>query len=357
MSVFSYTVQSKDRGVFCKAVSRLQKFLVLILLLLTGSSVSAQVIETINETGGTAADPGLKIEILADGSQRVYKNGYSQTYEGSDAPRGITTYIGINSRSSDSTRRINKVNWDYISPKRGDGTVMSPWRVQLVGSLLNYRSTVYGGTEKITVICDITYVKDQAYFIMDYTVAAQDDEFTALGHLYLSEYAALDVTTGDWAGNAACSKGIGPDVAPYSTVGLFRDDACGSYNANRAHVLRMKKGFSSFLATDAAGMIINIPESCWLSDIYNTNYDGTQNGMIVHTELGNVYGGSATSLSKTAKVYSARILSGYGNTVTDFDGITNIDSIAPATDRQLNVEFESAAVTAPEGSDRHSATA
>ena len=356
MSVFSYTVESKGRGVFCKAVSRLQKFLVLILLLLTGSSVSAQVIETINETGGTAADPGLKIEILADGSQRVYKNGYSQTYEGTDAPRGITAYIGLNSRSTDSTRRINKVNWDYISPKRGDGTVMSPWRVQMVGNVLNYRSTVYGGTEKITVICDITYVKDQAYFIMDYTVAAVDDEFTAMGHLYLAEYAALDVTTGDWAGNAACSKGIGPDAAPYTTVGLFRDLACGSYNSNRAHVLRMKKGFSSFMATDAAGMIINIPESCWLNDIYNTNYDGTQNGMIVHTELGIVYGGSLTRLDKTARVYSARILSGYGNTITDFDGITNIDSIAPATDRQLNVEFESAAVTADEGSDRHAAT-
>lgn len=356
MSVFSYTVQSKGRGVFCKAISRLQKFLVLILLLLTGSSVSAQVIETINETGGTAADLGLKIEILADGSQRVYKNGYSQTYEGSDGPRGISTYIGMNNTYIDSTRRVNKVNWDFISPKRGDGTVMSPWRVQLVGNVLNYRSTLRNGEEKITVLCDISYVRDQAYFIMDYTVAAINDTFTTRGHLYLAEYAALDVTTGDWAGNAACTKGVGPDVAPYTTVGLFRDDACGSYNPNRAHVLRMKKGFSSFLATDAAGMIINIPESCWLTNIYNTNYDGTQNGMIVHTDLGNVYGGSATSLSTTEKVYSARILSGYGNTVTEFNGINDIDSIAPATDRQLNVEFESAAVTAPEGSDRHSAT-
>jgi hypothetical protein len=103
-------------------------------------------------------------------------------------------------------------------------------------------------------------------------------------------------------------------------------------------------------------MIVNIPENCWLPGIYNTNYDGTENGMIVHTSFGDIYGGSATSLSKTAKVYSARILSGYGNTVTDFDGISNIDSIAPATDRQLNVEFESAAVTANEGSDRHGAT-
>ncbi len=103
-------------------------------------------------------------------------------------------------------------------------------------------------------------------------------------------------------------------------------------------------------------MIVNLPESCWLSNISNTNYDGTQNGMIVHTDLGNVYGGSATSLSVTEKVYSARILSGYGNTITDFDAITNFDSIAPATDRQLNVEFESAVVTAPEGSNRHGAT-
>jgi gliding motility-associated-like protein len=356
MSVFSYTVQSKGRGVFCKAVSRLQKFLVLILLLLTGNSVSAQVIETINETGGTAGDPGLKIEILADGSQRIYKGGYSQTYEGTDDPRGIVTYIGMNTTFSDSTRRINQVTWNFVSPKRGDGTVMSPWRVQLVGNVLNYRSTVYGGTEKTTVICDITYVKDQPYFIMDYTVAAIADEFTVRGHLYLAEHAALDVTTGDWAGNAVCTKGVGPDAAPFTTVGLYRDDACGSYNTNRAHVFRLKKGFSSFLATDAAGMIYNIPENCWLSNIYNTAYDGTENGMIVHTELGNVYGGSATSSTVTEKVYSARILSGYGNTVTDFDSFTDFDSIAPATDRQLNVEFENAAVEAAEGSNRHVAT-
>ncbi|WP_298734013.1 Calx-beta domain-containing protein [uncultured Chitinophaga sp.] len=356
MSVFSYTVPSKDRGVFCKAVSRLQKCLVLILLLFTGSSVSAQVVETINETGGSASDPGLKIEILADGSQRVYKNGYSQTFEGTEAPRGLTTYIGLNNTYLDSTRRVNKVNWSFISPKRGDGTVMSPWRVQLVGNVLNYVSTIYGRSEKITVLCDISYVKDQAYFIMDYTVAAQGDTLTTKGHLYLAEYAALDATTGDWINNAACSKGIGPDVPPYTSVSLFRDDACGTYNPNRSHVLRMKKGFSSFLATDAAGMIVNIPESCWLTNIYNTNYDGTPNGMIVHTSFGDIYGGSATSLSKTAKVFSARILSGYGNSYTDFDAISDIDSIAPATDRQLNVEFESPAVTADEGSDRHSAT-
>lgn len=358
MSVFSYTVQSKGQRVFCNAVSRLQKFLVLILLLLTGSSVSAQVIETFNENGGTAGDPGLKIEILADGTHRIYKNGMSQTYEGTDDPRGLTTYIGMNQTFIDSTRRINKVTWDFVSPKRGDGTVMSPWRIQLVGNVLNYRSTIMGNgrSEKITVLCDISYVKDQPYYIMDYTVAAIADTLTTQGHLYLAEHAALDVTAGDWAGNAVCTKGYGPDAPPYTTVGLYRDDACGSYNTNLAHVLRIKKGFTSFLATDAAGMVSYIPESCYLSNIYNATYDGTENGMIAHVFLGAVYGGSATSTTLNEKVYSARILSGYANTVTDLDGITDFDSIAPASNRQLAVEFQNAAASGLEGSDRHAAT-
>lgn len=354
MSVFSYTVQSKGHRVFCNALTRLQKYLVLILLLLTGSSVSAQVIETLNETGGAAGDPGLKIEIMADGTQRIFQNGASQTYEGPSDPRGITTYIGMNCTFVDSSRRINKVNWNFVSPKRGDGTVMSPWRIQLVGNVLNYNSTLFGGSAQITVICDISYVKDQPYYIMDYTVAAITDILTTTGHLYLAERAALDATP-DWSGNAACTKGFGPLGIPYTTVGLFRDDACGSYTPNRAHVLRIKKGFTSFLATDAAGMVNNIPESCKLSNISNSSYDGTENGMIVHTQLGPVYGGSATSSSLTEKVYSARILSGYGNTVNDFDGITDFDSIAPATDRQLTVEFQNAAASGQEGDDRHNA--
>lgn len=355
MSVFSYTVQSKGHGVFCKAASRLQKCLVLILLLLTGSSLSAQVIETLNETGGTAGDPGLKIEILADGTQRIYKGGMSQTYEGTNDPRGLTTYIGLNNTFVDSTRRVNKVTWDFVSPKRGEGTVMSPWRIQLIGNVLNYNSTIYGGTVKITVICDITYIKDQPYYIMDYTVASISDLLTTKGHLYLAEHAALDVTAGDWSGNALCSKGYGPGTSPFTTLGLYRDDACGSYNVNRAHVLRLKKGFTSYMATDAAGMVVNIPENCWLSNIYNATYDGTENGMIAHLELGNVYGGSATSSTTPTKAYSARILSGYGNTVTDFDGITNIDSIPPATNRQLGVEFQSASASGLEDNIRHSA--
>jgi gliding motility-associated-like protein len=355
MSVSSYTVQSKGKGVFCNALLRLQKLLVLILLLLTGSSVSAQVIETFNETGGTAGDPGLKIEILADGSHRIYKDGMSQTYEGTDDPRGLTTYIGLNQTFIDSTRRVNKVSWDFISPKRGDGTVMSPWRIQLVGNVLNYRSTIMGRSEKITVLCDISYVKDQPYYIMDYTVAALADTLTTQGHLYVAERAALDVNPGDWSGNAICTKGYGMDVPPYTTIGLYRDDACGSYNTNRAHVLRIKKGFTSFLATDAAGMVSNIPENCRLSNIYNASYDGTENGMIGHVYLGNVYGGSATSTTLTEKVYSARILSGYGNSVTDFDGINNIDSIAPATDRQLAIEFQNATASGLEDNIRHGA--
>src|SRR5690606_7646627 len=84
MSVFPSTLPEKVHSGFCKAVARLQKHMMLLALLclFAGGSASAQVIETINSMGGTTGDPGLKMEVLADGSFRVFRNGFSQTYEG-----------------------------------------------------------------------------------------------------------------------------------------------------------------------------------------------------------------------------------------------------------------------------------
>jgi len=348
MLVLSYTMKSNTRVVCAKAVQwLLRKLLVVALLLLAGSPVSAQVIETINETGGTIADPGLKIEVLADGSFRVYRLGMSQTYEGTDDPRGIATFIGMNQTFTSDPRQVKQVTWSFISPLSGLGTAASPWRVQMVGNVGDYR-----GVAQHTVICNLSYVKDLPYYILDYTVAAITDLLTTHANLYLAEHAVLDATTGDWSGNSVCTKGLGPDYpGPYGTVGVYRDDPCGSYPTGRSHVMRMKDGFTSFMATDAAGMTANIPENCILANIYNNTYDGTENGIIVHKDMGDVFGGNVNA----EKVYTARILSGYGSTMTDLDAVTGLDPLAPAVTRQLTIAFEKDTASGMEGDIRHSA--
>ncbi|TWI88555.1 Calx-beta domain-containing protein [Chitinophaga japonensis] len=351
MSVFPCTLPGKVHSGFCKALARLQKHtaLLVLLLLLAGGSVRAQVIETINNTGGTAGDPGLKMEILADGTFRVFKNGLSQTYEGTDDPRGIAAYVGQNTLFyDDMPRQVKRVAWSFVSPLAGTGTAADPWRIQMVGNVQNFISTA-----DITVICDLTYVKDQPYFILDYTVAVLANGFETYGHLYVAEHAVLDVSGSDWSANSVCTQGYGPYPGPFGTVGVYRDAACGGYPVNRAHMFRMQNGFSSYLATDAAGMAsTSIPENGFLANISNSSFDGTENGVIVHKYLGPVYGGNTSNV----KVFTARILSGYGNTISDLDGVTGLDSIAPPANRQLRVEFDNATAAGQEGDDRHAAT-
>ncbi|WP_188316068.1 Calx-beta domain-containing protein [Chitinophaga agrisoli] len=318
--------------------------LVVTLFLLAGSSVSAQVVETINENGGTIADPGLKIEIMTDGSYRVSRLGLSETYEGSDDPRGITTYIGIDQYFWEDIRKINKVSWDFISPKSGTGSAVTPWKIQMVGNIPNYQNS-----GKVTVILTMTYVKDQPYFILDYTVAVGvPDIITTVGHLYLAEHAVLGVSGTDWGGNSVCSKALAPDFPPFNTVGVYRDDACLSgYPYPRAHMFRMKGGFHSIHATDAAGMM-NVPINAFLDNIYNNSYDGTENGIVVHKQLGDFNGGSFNA----ERTHVARILAGYGNNVADLDGV-QLDTIPAQATRQLTVQFEKPTAEGQEGDNRH----
>ncbi len=352
LSVLSCTKKGKASAVCAKAFYWLRMQLMVALLLLAGNSVSAQVVETINENGGTIADPGLKIEIMADGSYRVSRLGLSETYEGAEDPRGITTYIGINQYLLETPMKIAKVPWEFISPKSGDGTPGNPWKIQLVGNVPNYSGS--GTNPKVTVILTMTYVKDQPYFILDYTTAvAASDIITAVGHFYLAEHGVLGVSGTDWSGNSTCLKGRGPDYpGPYTTVGIYRDDAClNGYPYNRSHMFRIKAGFDSYWASDAASMINYIGAEGYLANISNENYDGTENGILVHKLLGDFNGASYNK----EKVYPVRILSGYGNNLADLDGVP-LNDIPPQATRQLTVQFEKPTAEGQEGDNRHKVT-
>jgi gliding motility-associated-like protein len=233
---------------------------------------------------------------------------------------------------------------------------MSPWRIQMIGNMPTMMTQMGAATgEYVTVLCDISYVKDQPYYLMDYTLVGLTDYGDTRAHLYLAERAVLDVTGTDWGGNSVCTKGWGPASAPRTPIGVFRDQACGPYNTNRAHVFRIKGGFTTFMATDANGMIYNVNVDGFFGNIWNESYDGTENGIIAHKFMG-VTSGGGTASNRTLKVFTTRILSGYGNTLNDFDAVPGLDSV-PVTgeQRQLTVEFEKNAASGLEGDIRHGA--
>lgn len=313
-------------------------------------------VRIINPAGGGTGDPGLRIEVYADGSYHVYRDGKRETYEGSDkmswetAPhniRGPQTYIaladGYNSVPDPNENNLIALQPSWVSPIYGSGTAGDPWKVQIMGKAHqdNFRS---GSTDFYYTII-LEYVKNNNYFYTNYLLYFTNGDLVDSDiYIFQTERVVMGADVADLTAlaNSECvigyksteSDGDGPNP---SVVAAYRSTSCGAgIPAPRSHVLKMNGGsnngsqqrFRSYFVGNETGRmtlqenILQLLPNSIQSAPATSTYVGISANKFFDSFMGdNKWEWTDPSADGYHRPsISTRMLTGYGTTPNDFDG-------------------------------------
>jgi gliding motility-associated-like protein len=326
-------------------------FAVLLLLICSQSQVIAQTVKaTINPTGGASGTKDLKIDIYTDGSIVVTRNGLTETYNRVDSSLGMRAFFDFKNLSHMADRTTpQSPSSCYISPLSGSGSYADPYKIQVVGTVLDpYYKYPTGQTG--TVTCIITYVKNTSYFFLDYVMhmpQVSTNDFTSV-LFYLSEQVVMGPNaTADPDEASKCGYGfINSDT---TTIGIYRDAACSeTAESPRSHVYRMYRKFKSFEASIPENRFYLDDDGLYPHNVIADGVDGRGRSMGIMRTMP-IYDNNFTATPVNYRTF--RVLSGYGTTKNEFDTVAAmVDSIPVTGWGNVSVQFSSATLSTIEGS-------
>ncbi|SEW24572.1 Calx-beta domain-containing protein [Chitinophaga sp. YR573] len=321
-----------------------------VLLLLMCGQVNAQTVKAvINPTGGTSAADGIKVEIYSDGGIKVTRNGLTESYSHTDSTTGLRAFFDFKSTSHllDGAN-LKSPSICYISPVSGTGTSADPYKVHIIGTI---QDKYYGGAGQTgTVTCIVSYIQNSNYFFMDFIMHMPNTSFGTSALFYLSEQSLMGAASGaDPDEVSQC--GYGFVSADGKSVGILRDVACsGAPEAPRSHVYRTYNQFDSWEASIPDNRFYVNDNGYFPGNVVATGVDGRGRSLAVMRSLGAIYSDAYSPDPPNIKTF--RILSGYGTTATEFDGLTTVKDSFPVTGfsaTPIKVQFTSAALSGNEG--------
>lgn len=332
-----------------KVPNALCRIVLPLLLLLICSEVNAQTVRAvINPTGGTPASNDLKIEVLSDGGIKVTRKGLLESYIRTDSSQGMRAFLDFKNSSYLVPANLKNPTVCYISPISGTGEYWDPYKVHIVGTILDkYKNYPTGQTGTVTII--VSYVKNTNYFFMDYVLHLPQLSGFTKALLYQSEQVVMGAAAGDDPDAAStCAYGFtSPDG---TTVGVYRDASCAlTPEAPRSHVYRSNRKFDSW-EVSLPGHRFYINDSGNFP--YNTvagGIDGNARSMGIMKQLGAVFrDGSLDPDPMNFKTY--RLLSGYGTTMTEFDTVKAMKDTIPVPGfAAVNIKFSNGTLSGNEG--------
>lgn len=326
-------------------------FAILLLLICSQSQVIAQTVKaTINPTGGASGSKDLKIDIYTDGSIVVTRNGLTESYNRADSSLGMKALFDFKNLSHMTDRTTPKAPGScYISPISGAGSYADPYKIHVVGTILDpYYKYPTGQTG--TVTCIITYVKNTSYFFLDYVMhmpQVSTNDYTSV-LFYLSEQVVMGPNaTADPDEASKCGYGfINSDS---TTIGIYRDVACSeTAESPRSHVYRMYKKFKSFEASIPENRFYLDDDGLYPHNVIADGVDGRGRSMGIMRSMP-IYDNNFTATPVNYRTF--RVLSGYGTTQNEFDTVAAlVDSIPVTGWGNVSVQFSSATLSTNEGS-------
>jgi gliding motility-associated-like protein len=333
----------KVQNALCRIV------LPLLLLLFICSDVHAQTVRAvINPTGGTPAFNDLKIEILSDGGIKVTRKGLLESYIRTDSSQGMRAFLDFKNSGYLVSANLKSPSICYISPVSGTGEYWDPYKVHVVGTIVDrYKNYPTGQTGTVTII--VSYVKNTNYFFMDYVLHMPQISGFTKALLYQSEQIVMGAAAGDDP-DAASPCAYGFTNADGTTVGVYRDASCSTTpEAPRSHVYRSLRKFDSWE--------VSVPgHRFYINDAgsfpYNTvadGVDGNGRSMGIMKQLGAIFrDGSLDPDPMNFKTY--RLLSGYGTTMTEFDTIKAMKDTIPVPGfAAVSIKFSNGTLSGNEG--------
>ncbi|WP_177230455.1 gliding motility-associated C-terminal domain-containing protein [Chitinophaga sp. CF118] len=338
-------------------VSRvLYRIVIPVLLLLMCGQVNAQTVKAvINSAGGTNTSDGIKIEIYSDGGIKVTRNGLTESYSHTDSTIGLRAMFDFKNNTHFDGANLKSPSICYISPVSGTGSSADPYRVQIVGTILD---KYYGGAGQTgTVTCIVSYIQNSNYFFMDFVMHMPNISGGTSAIFYLSEQSLMGAASA--ADPDEVSKcGYGFVSADGKTVGILRDVPCaGATEAPRSHVYRTYNQFDSWEASIPENRFYVDDDGYFPGNVVATGVDGRGRSLAVMHQLGALYRDAFSPDPVNVKTF--RVLSGYGTTATEFDGITAVKDSFPVSGFSYNngtglyspvkVQFTSAALSGNEG--------
>lgn len=332
-----------------KVPNALCRIVLPLLLLLICSEVNAQTVKAvINPTGGTPASNDLKIEILSDGGIKVTRKGLLESYIRTDSSQGMRAFLDFKNSSYLVPANLKSPAVCYVSPISGTGEYWDPYKVHIVGTILDrYKNYPTGQTGTVTII--VSYVKNTNYFFMDYVLHLPQISGFTKALLYQSEQVVMGAAAGDDP-DAASTCAYGFINADSTTVGVYRDASCAlTPEAPRSHVYRSLRKFDSWeVSLPGHRFYVNDGGSF----PYNTvadGIDGNARSMGIMKQLGAVFrDGSLAPDPMNFKTY--RLLSGYGTTMTEFDTVKAMKDTIPVPGfASVNIKFSNGTLSGNEG--------
>ncbi|SFW50187.1 T9SS type B sorting domain-containing protein [Chitinophaga sancti] len=326
-------------------------FAVLLLLICSQSQVIAQTVKaTINPTGGASGSKDLKIDIYTDGSIVVTRNGLTESYNRADSSLGMRAFFDFKNLAHMTDRTTPQAPGTcYISPISGSGSYADPYKIHVVGTVLDpYFKYPTGQTG--TVTCIITYVKNTSYFFLDYVLhmpQVSTNDFTSV-LFYLSEQVVMGPNA--TANPDEASKcGYGFINSDSSTIGMYRDVACTeTAESPRSHVYRMYRKFRSWQASIPENRFYLDDDGLYPHNVIADGVDGRGRSMGIMRSMP-IYDNNFTATPVNYRTF--RVLSGYGTTKNEFDTVgAMVDSIPVTGWGNVSVQFSSATQSTNEGS-------
>ncbi|SHN76829.1 gliding motility-associated C-terminal domain-containing protein [Chitinophaga sp. CF418] len=332
-----------------KLPNALCKIVLPLLLLLICSEINAQTVKAvINPTGGTPSANDLKIEVLSDGGIKVTRKGLLESYIRTDSSQGMRAFLDFKNSSYLVPPNLKSPAICYISPVSGTGEYWDPYKVHIVGTILDkYKNYPTGQTGTVTII--VSYVKNTNYFFMDYVLHLPQTSGFTKALLYQSEQVVMGAAAGDDP-DAASTCAYGFMSADGTTVGVYRDASCAlTPEAPRSHVYRSLRKFDSW-EVSLPGHRFYINDAGYFP--YNTvagGIDGNARSMGIMKQLGAVFrDGSLDPDPMNFKTY--RLLSGYGTSMTEFDTVAAMKDTIPVPGfAAVNIKFSNGTLSGNEG--------
>lgn len=316
----------KVAGLLCRIVLS-------VLLLLICGQVNAQTVRAvINPTGGTSSSDGIKIEVYSDGGIKVTRDGLTESYSKTDSTIGLRAFYDFKSNTNFALANLKQPSICYISPVAGTGTSADPYTVHIIGTILD---KYYGGAGQTgTVTCIVSYIQNSNYFFMDFVMHMPNVSGGTSAFFYLSEQSLMGAASGaDPDEVSKCGYGyVSPDG---KSVGILRDVACpGATEAPRSHIYRTYNKFDSWEASIPENRSLIDDNGYFPNNVVATSVDGRGRSLGVMRAMGSLFRDAFSP--DPANIKTFRVLSGYGTSATEFDGITAVRDSFPVTGFSFN---------------------
>ena len=324
-----------------------KKSLLLILIgicsLFSISDTWAQSAQVVNETGGTALNDGLKIQVNLNGNLAVYRQNRAQYFP---AP----AWSDINGRTGGVRLTFRFSSGSNYNITTSFMTACSTTPVQQSGqtyttSVTGYvQSTISNALFYITL--NLTYTHPNNYFVVDYHVRAP---FGLVNpetvHLYLDHDSYI--LGHDGSRSYQVNNATGHFVGDYRTTA---DTGCGGGNSSpvfpSAHGFKVQGSFRSYYSGPFSSRNTINNTNLQLSNTIGTTCQ--DDGVAVEFTVGPLSAGQTGA---------KQVLHGYGNNMGEWNTTpVNDPVVPPGISSPVTVNFISNAFSEPEGDVVHPAT-